>query len=739
MADSGVNYIIVQAGGRGSRMEALTRNKPKALVPIDNLPMIFHLFRQFPEKEFIVIGDYKYDVLERYLKQFSEVSCHMVSGTGHKGTCAGLADAADMIPEKEKFMLIWCDLVLPKDYVIPDTDQNVVGISNSFPCRWSYTGKKFVEEKSSEKGVAGLFIFKDKSYLKDVPVDGEFVRWLQSQGYLFEEQVLYRTQEYGLYSVWDSAPKPKTRPFNRMEERQGKLCKIPVDTQGEKLAVWEQNWYRALKGGHFHNLPEIFGYDPLLMEMIRGKNIYEYPDMPLHRKKEILSEIIKCLKEVHRIGAVESDEESYRTAYLEKTYDRLKKVRYLVPFANDRSININGRECRNIFYHKDEVERLVMEYLPDRFFFIHGDCTFSNIMLKDDRTPVLIDPRGYFGNTELYGDAAYDWVKLYYSIVSNYDQFNLKMFELYINELDTEMICEDRGNAVSVNPKSVKLEILSNNWESMEDYFFELLEGEVTRRQMKLFLALTWLSLTTYAWNDYDSICGAFYNGLFYLEDALSMRGEQDAQVYRPFVSAYDRYFRKNIAYIDSALKSVRADALDDLAAACMETLQSGHKIIASGLGKNVPICDKFVGTMLSLGLDAAFMHTNTAVHGDMGMVHAGDIVIILTKSGSTAESVYLAELLKRRKGVRLWLLSFCEHSDLADSMENKVIVNLEHEGDLWNIVPNNSTAINLLILQELAIELSRRMEVDLNQDFKPNHPGGAIGAELRGKAADER
>ena len=135
----------------------------------------------------------------------------------------------------------------------------------------------------------------------------------------------------------------------------------------------------------------------------------------------------------------------------------------------------------------------------------------------------------------------------------------------------------------------------------------------------------------------------------------------------------------------------------------------------------------------------AAFMHTNTAVHGDMGMVHAGDIVIILTKSGSTAESVYLAELLKRRKGVRLWLLSFCEHSDLADSMENKVIVALEHEGDLWNIVPNNSTAINLLILQELAIELSRRMAVDLNQDFKPNHPGGAIGAELRGKAADER
>ena len=61
----------------------------------------------------------------------------------------------------------------------------------------------------------------------------------------------------------------------------------------------------------------------------------------------------------------------------------------------------------------------------------------------------------------------------------------------------------------------VKLEINSNKWEELEDYFFELLEGEVCKKQMKLLLALVWLSLTTYAWEDYDSICGAFYNGLY--------------------------------------------------------------------------------------------------------------------------------------------------------------------------------------------------------------------------------
>lgn len=195
---------------------------------------------------------------------------------------------------------------------------------------------------------------------------------------------------------------------------------------------------------------------------------------------------------------------------------------------------------------------------------------------------------------------------------------------------------------------------------------------------------------------------------------------------------AFEKYFQDDIEQLTWSLKSIDVKEMDKLVDACEKTLRSGHKIIPSGLGKNVPICDKFVGTMLSMGLDANFLHTNTAVHGDMGMVKPGDLVIILTKSGATAESIYLADLLKNRKGVQLWLLSFKEHSILADTMENKLIINLEHEGDLWNIVPNHSTTLNLIVLQKVAIELSKRMNLELQRDFKPNHPGGAIGETLR-------
>ncbi len=496
-------YIIVQAGGKGSRMQVLTRNKPKALVPVNNLPMIFHLFRKYPDKKFVVIGDYKYDVLEKYLKEFADVDYKMICASGKTGTCAGLSEALSYIPKNKRFMLIWCDLVLPDDYEIPESENNIIGISKDFPCRWKYENGAFKEERSTEYGVAGHFIFHDKSYLKDVPEEGEFVRWLQSKGYQFEEQGLYRTHEYGVFEEWDKLPKSRCRPFNSIRIDGDRIYKMAIDDQGRKLAVREVAWYKKLKDAHFENIPSIYEYEPLCMEKIDGKNIYEYTDISKVEKREILEQIIGCLKQVHNLGSIPTDRDSYKVAYLDKTYDRLKKVRYLVPFANEETVTVNGRVCRNIFYHQEELEKLVMEYCPEDFKLIHGDCTFSNTMLKNDCVPMLIDPRGYFGTTEIYGDAAYDWVKLYYSLFSNYDQFNLKRFNLKINERDVE------------------LEIASNHWECMETDFFELLGGEVTKKQMKLLLAIIWLSLTTYAWEDYDSICGAFYNGLYYLEEVL--------------------------------------------------------------------------------------------------------------------------------------------------------------------------------------------------------------------------
>lgn len=189
-------------------------------------------------------------------------------------------------------------------------------------------------------------------------------------------------------------------------------------------------------------------------------------------------------------------------------------------------------------------------------------------------------------------------------------------------------------------------------------------------------------------------------------------------------------YFEKQLDEMKKSIQSMDEDAFRQLVDESVEAQKSGRKVIVSGLGKNVPICEKFVGTMVSMGLNASFLHTNSAVHGDMGIVKKGDVLILLTKSGETEESVYLHSLLKNVTE-NIWLLTFEKDSTLGREINKQIVLSLEHEGDLWNIMPNNSTTLNLIVLQGLAMEIAKKMDIQID-DFKRNHPGGHIGALLK-------
>ena len=501
-----MDYIIVQAGGSGTRLKHLTTNKPKALVPINNLPMIFHLFRKYPDKRYVVIADYQKNVLREYLSVFADVKYQVVDAVG-KGTCAGVAQALRCIPEEESFMLIWSDLIVPETFMLPleyqdssKPQNDYIGISTTFPCRWSYADGKFTEERSYAHGVAGFFLFAEKRKLENVPQDGELVRWMQQEGMQFQELSLAGTKEFGLLEEYEKLEQEKCRPFNRITVEGDILVKEAVDVQGEGLARREGAWYDRAVQNQIDILPVIYGKNPLRMEYVKGKNIYECR-LRYDGKKEVLRKLITSLQNLHQSEQVTTDSFSMKEAYYNKTMDRLAKLEDLIPFAREKVIVVNGKKCRNIFYHKRELEKRLESLSCDKFCFIHGDCTFSNILLREDGRPVLIDPRGYFGYTEFYGDERYDWAKLYYSIVGNYDRFNLKDFRLEIAESE------------------VRLDIASNHWEDMEQDFFEMTSADAY--EIRLLHAVIWLSLTTYAWQDYDSVCGAFYNGLYYLEDVL--------------------------------------------------------------------------------------------------------------------------------------------------------------------------------------------------------------------------
>ncbi len=388
------------------------------------------------------------------------------------------------------------------DFEIPQG--NFVGISKDFECRWSFKDGKFIKEPSKEQGVAGLFIFENKSALKNIPEEGALVGWLSKQNINFKELLLTGTKEIGtLLAYEETCGKPRCRPFNSMEFDGSTVIKRGIDEQGKKIAIDEIAWYKHVQELGYEFIPEIYEYEPLKMKLVQGQNIFEYDCLTTTQKKEMLKKLIEALRQLHKLEPKQPvNLDDVRENYITKTFERIDKVKILIPLADKEFIKINGKNYKNVFFCKDEFTKILENMMPAEFRLIHGDCTFSNLMFDTfDMKAILIDPRGYFGNTKFYGDVDYDWAKLYYSIAGNYDQFNRKKFTLDIQK------------------NEVELAIKPNNWEDMEEFFFEYTGAD--KHKIKALHAVIWLSLTTYAWEDYDSICGAFYNGLIKLAEVL--------------------------------------------------------------------------------------------------------------------------------------------------------------------------------------------------------------------------
>jgi len=501
---SKIKYIIVQAGGKGNRLNHLTINKPKALVSINGKPILFHLMSLFPSSTFLIIGDYKSDIFQKYLDLYSPAKYYFIKAEG-KGTCAGIKKAIAKIPLKTPFLISWCDLYFSGNFLPEKINNslNYIGLSNRFLCRWRFKNKLLEEKSSKNFGVAGIYLFRNKKQIGDIPVNGEFCKYLQKKKVTLKPFFLKNTSEVGNLAAYKDILKnfPHTRPFNQLIFKNQKVIKKPVDQQGRKLAKLESDWYSRVSKFKWDFIPKVYKKEPLEIERLTGKSLYAVR-LSREKKIEVLKNVINNLKTLHgsfpprRGDFYKNDKE----AIIDKTKRRLDQIASLIPDINQKYIIVNNKKCLNFYKEWHLVDKLVGRYFTKEYKFIHGDLTFSNILFDEEKEKVFfLDPRGYYGRMSCFGDEDYDWAKLYYSLVGNYDQFNIKNFRLVIDK------------------KNNRLEISSNGWEFLEKDYFKLISRD--EKKIKAYHAIIWLSLTTYVWDNYDSIAGAFYRGIKLMQE----------------------------------------------------------------------------------------------------------------------------------------------------------------------------------------------------------------------------
>jgi len=187
----------------------------------------------------------------------------------------------------------------------------------------------------------------------------------------------------------------------------------------------------------------------------------------------------------------------------------------------------------------------------------------------------------------------------------------------------------------------------------------------------------------------------------------------------------------KRVLRVESEAIAGLIDRLDARFDKAVELLHSCKgRVVVTGLGKSGLVGRKLAATFASTGTPALFLHTGEALHGDLGMLTAGDVMLAISSSGETAELIELLETVKRL-GVPLLALTANPKSTLARASNIVLDIAVKEEACSLNLAPTASTAAAMAMGDALAIALLERRGFS-EQDFAALHPGGRLGNKLR-------
>jgi arabinose-5-phosphate isomerase len=192
---------------------------------------------------------------------------------------------------------------------------------------------------------------------------------------------------------------------------------------------------------------------------------------------------------------------------------------------------------------------------------------------------------------------------------------------------------------------------------------------------------------------------------------------------------------RETIAIELAAVAKLESSINDDFVNAINLILSTKGRLIVAGIGKSANIANKMVATFNSTGQPAVFLHAADAIHGDLGNIQEGDVVIFISKSGNTPEVKALVPFIKNM-GNKIIALTGNPKSFLAIKSDFILDVSVEKEACPNNLAPTSSTTAQLVMGDAIAVSLLACKDFT-EEDFARFHPGGILGKRLNIKVQD--
>ncbi len=192
----------------------------------------------------------------------------------------------------------------------------------------------------------------------------------------------------------------------------------------------------------------------------------------------------------------------------------------------------------------------------------------------------------------------------------------------------------------------------------------------------------------------------------------------------------------KRVIRVEAEALAALAESLDgEFEKAVKMILAAPGRVVVTGMGKSGLICQKIASTMASTGTPAFFLHPAEGIHGDLGMIMKGDVVIAVSHSGETEEVLRILPVIKRL-GAQLISMSGNRNSTLAKAGDVFLDIAIREEACPLGLAPTASTTATLAMGDALAVALLVQRGFKA-EDFALFHPGGSLGKKLLLKVDD--
>ena len=191
-------------------------------------------------------------------------------------------------------------------------------------------------------------------------------------------------------------------------------------------------------------------------------------------------------------------------------------------------------------------------------------------------------------------------------------------------------------------------------------------------------------------------------------------------------------YIGKEVVQTEiDALKKLKKTINKDFDKIVNSILKCKGKIVFSGVGKSGIISKKISSTLSSLGISSFYVDAGSCSHGDLGMISSGDILILISHSGESAELKNIVQYTKRNKNITLIGITSKKNSLLYKSSDLNFLLPVVIEAGPGNYIPTSSTTAQICFGDALAISTIKQRKFS-KLDFKKFHPSGSLGAKLK-------